>query len=67
MSDVQNIITLGIGSAPGDIHFFLLLGLDVNPVAPSVIGDVSIADASRYQASVLDASRYHVTISDDTV
>ena len=67
MSDVQNIITLGIGSAPGDIHFFLLLGLDVNPAVASAIGDVSIVDASRYQASVSDAARYHVTISDDTV
>lgn len=57
MSDVQNVITLGIGSAPGDIHFFLLLGLDVNPEVVSAIGDVSISDASVYQ----------VVISDDTV
>lgn len=32
MADVRNIITLGIGSAPGDIRYFVLFGLDVNPV-----------------------------------
>lgn len=32
MADVQNVITLGIGSAPGDIRHFVLVGLDVNPV-----------------------------------
>lgn len=31
MPDVKNIITLGIGAGPGDIHFFVLVGLDVNP------------------------------------
>jgi hypothetical protein len=31
MADIQNQITLGIGSAPGNIRYFVLLGLDVNP------------------------------------
>ena len=33
MADVQNVITLGIGSAPGSIKFFVLMGLDTNPAA----------------------------------
>jgi hypothetical protein len=40
MADVQNVITLGIGSAPGDIHFFLLFGLDVSPGALVSIGPI---------------------------
>ena len=52
MADVQNIITLGIGSAPGDIHFFLLVGLDVSP--PSAIGHVTVSDASRYDVTASD-------------
>jgi hypothetical protein len=32
MADVQNIITKGIGSAPGNIRYFVLFGLDVNPI-----------------------------------
>ena len=65
MSDVQNIITLGIGSAPGDIHFFLLLGLDINPAAASAIGHVTVSDASRYQVLGSDALIYDVTASDE--
>lgn len=29
---IKNIITLGIGVAPGNIKFFLLLGLDISAV-----------------------------------
>ena len=31
MADIKNIITLGIGASPGNISFFLLLGLDTAP------------------------------------
>jgi hypothetical protein len=31
MADVQNVVTLGIGSAPGSIRYFVLVGLDANP------------------------------------
>ena len=38
MADVKNVITLGIGSSPGSIKFFILVGLDVNPhTAPRAI------------------------------
>ena len=63
MSDVQNIITLGIGSAPGDIHFFLLLGLDVS--APSAIGHAVASDAMRYHAATSDAMIYNAVATDD--
>ena len=37
MADSKNVITLGIGSAPGNIRYFVLMGLDVNP---STVGPV---------------------------
>ena len=30
---IKNVITLGIGSSPGNIKYFLLLGLDIGAVA----------------------------------
>jgi len=34
--DAKNIITLGIGATPGNIRFFVLVGLDTSPPsAPS--------------------------------
>lgn len=38
MADVKNVISLGIGASPGDIHFFLLVGLDTRPVVAESIG-----------------------------
>jgi hypothetical protein len=37
MADVQNVITLGIGSLPGNIRYFILTGLDVNPTVAPVV------------------------------
>jgi len=51
MADLQNIITLGIGSAPGNIRYFVLLGLDVNP-EPSVL--VALTLTSRDKDLALD-------------
>ena len=38
------MITLGIGSAPGNIRYFVLLGLDVNP---STATPLALAAATR--------------------
>ena len=32
MADVKNIVSLGIGASPGNIRYFVLVGLDINPV-----------------------------------
>jgi hypothetical protein len=37
MADVKNVITLGIGSAPGNIRYFVLFGLDVNPISETEV------------------------------
>lgn len=36
MADVQNVITLGIGSAPGNIRYFIMTGLDISVAVPAV-------------------------------
>ena len=41
MADVQNVVTLGIGSAPGDIRYFVLMGLDINPGVPGVLAVIT--------------------------
>lgn len=65
MADVQNVTTLGIGSAPGSIHFFLLLGLDINPIAAGVIGHSVASDAPYFHASASDTERQKAVASDD--
>jgi hypothetical protein len=76
MADVQNIITLGIGSAPGSIKFFLTVGLDIGVGVVSVIGDVTASDASvfmgvggdtdEHRAVGGDSGIYHVRGSDSS-
>ena len=45
MADVQNVITLGIGSDPGSIKFFLTLGLDIGEELAVVAGLALTADS----------------------
>ncbi len=76
MADVQNVITQGIGSAPGSIKFFVLYGLDTNPSVPGAIGDVTASDASVFMGVGGDtdahrdvggdSGRFNVTGSDSS-
>ena len=62
MADVQNVITLGIGSAPGSIKFFVLMGLDTNPVA-AVTGIVAWKLPTRDFALTLKDRNFSSTLS----
>lgn len=42
---IKNIITLGIGCAPGSVKPFLLLGLDIGAVAAAPAGRTYTVDA----------------------
>ena len=64
MADVQNVITLGIGSAPGSIKFFVLMGLDTNPAA-GVTGIVEWKLPTRDFVSTLPARDFAWTLDDD--
>ena len=66
MADVQNIITDGIGSAPGSIKFFVLMGLDTNPTA-IVIGDVTGSDASVYMGVGSDTDAHRAVGGDSGI
>ena len=52
MADVQNVITLGIGSAPGSLKFLVLLGLDANP--SGIVGGVDLTLNARALGLTLD-------------
>ncbi len=52
MADVQNVITLGIGSAPGSVRFFVLTGLDVGGAYTVSVGPTLRAGVSGARASV---------------
>jgi hypothetical protein len=67
MADVQNVITLGIGSAPGSIKFFILMGLDTNPAPATVIGDVTSSDASVYMGVGGDADAHRAVGGDSGI
>ena len=53
----ESFVTLGIGSAPGDIIPFLLMGLNENPAAPVVqsqtisFGTLGFDGSTRVRAS----------------
>lgn len=47
MADVKNIITLGIGAAPGKLTWFITTGLEPAVVALPVVGDGEIIKASQ--------------------
>lgn len=40
MTDVKNVVTLGIGASPGNIRYFVLVGLDITPL-PITAQDVT--------------------------
>jgi len=46
MADVKNVITLGIGAAPGNIKWFITVGLDTSPALPRQILANVIANIS---------------------
>ena len=54
MSDVKNVVTLGIGASPGDIHFFILVGLDTSPTAFGV---------DYFQRAVIDKLKADTTLT----
>ena len=62
MADVQNAITLGIGSAPGNIRYFVLFGLDVAPMLTLI--DVLATDALLFGVVGSDALKAAVVGSD---
>ena len=59
MADVQNIITLGIGSAPGDIRYFVLMGLDVSP---STAEPITLTLNARSAALTLETRSLGLTL-----
>ena len=61
MADVQNIITLGVGSTPGNIKFFVLLGLDAAPPAP-VLGTIALTADSRSASLTADSRSGTLTL-----
>jgi hypothetical protein len=62
--DIRNIITLGIGAAPGGLLWFFTSGLESAAVIADVPGRVTGSDALRGGISISDALRGGVSISD---
>jgi hypothetical protein len=56
MADIQNVITLGIGSAPGNIRYFVLVGLDVSPVAAVITSVGPIIQGARDDVPVVQGA-----------
>jgi hypothetical protein len=56
MADIQNVITLGIGSAPGNIRYFVLVGLDVSPVAAVITSVGPIIQGAAYDTPAVRGS-----------
>lgn len=61
MADVQHIITLGIGSAPGAITWFVLSGLDTNPT-----NVVPLALTAATRGTALTADTRSAALTADT-
>ena len=55
---IKNIITLGIGASPGNIKYFLLLGLDIS----AVTGIVDLTLPPRSIALTLDERASALTL-----
>jgi len=60
MADVKNMITDGIGASPGSVHFFLLMGLDVNP---STTVPLALTASSRSLAMTAEARSVSLTVA----
>ena len=71
MPDVENVITQGIGSAPGNIRYFVLVGLDVNPSAAAPVGltlrrrGVGLTLETRSAGLTLKRRSVALTVEDD--
>lgn len=55
---IKNIVTLGIGSSPGNIKYFLLLGLDISLVT----GIVDLTLPPRSTALTLNSRTASLTL-----
>lgn len=70
MSDIQNVTTLGIGSNPGSLSFFLLMGLDTYPLELVTKAltlesrDLSLALTSRDLSLELESRSLSLTVED---
>lgn len=68
MSDIQNVTTLGIGSSPGSLSFFLLMGLDTYPLERKALTlesrDLSLALTSRDLSLELESRSLSLTVED---
>jgi hypothetical protein len=61
MADINQVITLGIGT-PGDIEHFILVGL--NSAQAGVGGCVTVTDTYRWSVTLTDTYRWSVTLAD---
>lgn len=60
---IKNVITLGIGSSPGTIKYFLTLGLDIS----TVTGVVDLTLPDRTTALTLSSRTVALTLRDRAV
>jgi len=60
----EGIITLGIGSAPGSVKWFILFGLNPAAVAVASPGTVTLSDAARDSLTLTDAGVGSLILSD---
>ena len=63
----KNIVTLGIGASPGNIKYFLLLGLDIGVVIISAERTYAVDAEVRTWAISADARIYTVDFESRTL
>jgi len=57
---IKNVITLGIGSSPGNIKYFLLLGLDIRAVIISAERTYAVDAEERTWAIPAETRTYSI-------
>lgn len=64
---IKNVITLGIGASPGNIKFFLLLGLDIGVVIISAERTYAVDAEVRTWTIPAETRTYSIDLEDRTL